>query len=251
MLRKNRKPARTSTAEGTVAANDIEARAVESGAAPVEDVVEPATSPDQSNADEEQDDGLEKPQEQDRAPAIKWATDLKSAETEKALRVPGPKERDNGAALEEVDEITSDDDDLDKRSVGHAGSSGGLRRRRTSRSSTAAISIERIASSMFVLGDNQEEARSKSREPTGTHGQQPTEMSSTSNDRSSDLRNLSKEELGGIEYRSLWLLLKIIVGTEISYGERRKPLLTDLSLLHWSPSLRRDRHRSMDLSSRS
>lgn len=76
------------------------------------------------------------------------------------------------------------------------------------------MSIERIASSMFVLGDTQDGARARSRDPSASRGQVslPQSASTAVEDRKSSLQHLSKEELGGIEYRSLWLLLKIIVG---------------------------------------
>lgn len=154
--------------------------------------------------------------EQSREQTITWATDLKQPSAEKALRVPPPLQRDNGAPLQEIDEITSDDDDPDKTSLANVSTSSGLRRRRSRRLSTAAtsMSIERIASSMFVLGETQDGVRSRSREPSSSRHHESANQSSsaTPTDRKSSFGNLSKEELGGIEYRSLWLLLKIIIG---------------------------------------
>lgn len=158
--------------------------------------------------------------EQNRAQTITWAADLKEPANEKALRVPGPQERDNGAPLQEVDDITSDDDDVDKISLARASTSGSGLHRRGRRLSTHAttMSLERIASNMFVLGDTQEGARSKSRSrdvstarAAGSLRQTPS-SATAAEERKANIRNMSKEELGGIEYRSLWLLLKIIVG---------------------------------------
>lgn len=165
----------------------------------------------------EHHDANGKSPEQNRAPTISWATNLKQPATAKTLRIPGPQQRDNGAPVEELDDdIASDDDDIDKISVANASSSGGMRRRRGRKLSHAAtsMSIERIASSMFVLGDTQDGARARSRDPSASRGQAslPQSASTAVEDRKSSLQHLSKEELGGIEYRSLWLLLKIIVG---------------------------------------
>lgn len=128
-------------------------------------------------------------------------------------------ERDNGAPLQEVDDITSDDDDLDKISIARASTSSGMRRRRGRRLSTHAttMSLERIATSVFVLGDTQEGPRARSREPSttrtaGSLRQAPSSANAVEDQRKSSLQTLSKDELGGIEYRSLKLLLKIIVG---------------------------------------
>lgn len=143
---------------------------------------------------------------------------MKTSPSEKTFRVPPPQQRDNGAPLQEVEEITSEDDeDLDKLSTAGASSSG-LRRRRGRRLSTAAtaatsMSIERIASSMFVLGETQDGARARSREPSVSRSRTgPPQTAAAPGGREASLQHLSKEELGGIEYRSLWLLLKIILG---------------------------------------
>lgn len=167
------------------------------------------------------DAGNGNPPEQSRTQTITWAADLEESTNEKTLRVPGPQERDNGAPLQEVDDITSEDD-ADKISVAQVNTSGGMRRRRGRRLSSHAtsMSIERIATSIFVLGDTQDGARSSSRSRDasavrGAGSLHQTPSSATAHvERTHNLKSLSKEELGGIEYRSLWLLLKIIVGEQ-------------------------------------
>lgn len=198
----------------------------------------------------ESDNTNGKAPEAGKGQTITWATDLKQPSAEKALRIPPPLQRDNGAPLQEVDEITSDDDDLDKSSLANASGSSGLRRRRSRRLSTAAtsMSIERIASSMFVLGETQEGARSRSREPNGGLHHQNTERaaSATREDRKSSLQNLSKEELGGIEYRSLRLLLKIIVGGSQSAFNPPAKQLTICRIFRRPSPARSDLSRALD-----
>lgn len=232
LLRKNRSGGRASIAGHDAEANDVEAqtRGYVKHADACADDKEGLASHEEANDGSPPDQSDEKLPDQNRLQTITWAPDLKQPNGEKTFRVPPPQQRDNGAPLQEVDDITSDDDDVDKISVANASTSGGLRRRNTRRLSSAAtsMSIERIASSMFVLGDTQEIARSRSREPSTsrhTEGLRKT-ASSMTDDRRSNIRALSKEELGGIEYRSLWLLLKIIVG-QYSAAAGTGPALTD------------------------
>ena len=66
-----------------------------------------------------------------------------------------------------------------------------------------ATSVDRVVSSMFVLGSTASAARSESkskREPM-------------------DLSSLTPEELGGVEYRALRVLLKVTIGrVKLWYG---------------------------------
>jgi len=67
---------------------------------------------------------------------------------------------------------------------------------RSTRSMSKATSVDRVVSSMFVLGSTPSAARSESkskREPM-------------------DLSSLTPEELGGVEYRALRVLLKVTIG---------------------------------------
>ncbi|RKL03747.1 Potassium transport protein 1 [Fusarium oxysporum] len=96
----------------------------------------------------------------------------------------------------------------------------GLRRRLTSGSRLAeARSMERVvtvASSMFVIGSTREpqKERSLTRTPTIAAGDFPQLSREVTIGRNSLFHNLSskdREELGGIEYQSLKLLLKIVL----------------------------------------
>lgn len=80
-----------------------------------------------------------------------------------------------------------------------------LQRASTARSLTQGISVGRIASSMFVIGDTPESrSRSRSRVTSKSRG--------TSKDSFQATATLDWDALGGVEYRSLKLLLKIIIG---------------------------------------
>ncbi|KAG2418140.1 hypothetical protein HFD88_001241 [Aspergillus terreus] len=132
------------------------------------------------------------------------------ADTEKALYIPSPQERDRGHPIIEVDRDTIADDtgNFEK-------SYPRLRRSLSIRNDTT---LERVASSMFVLG--KQHSRSQ-----GPRMSQAISLSKDSNlpglstqatlGRNSQFRNLTaedRERLGGIEYRSLKVLLKIVVG---------------------------------------
>ena len=145
--------------------------------------------------------------------------EVRSPSKGKALRIPPPQERDRGMPVEEVDDILSDEED-EKLRAGHVNDNvpPSLIRRHSSRIAAAAnnISIERIASSMFVVGDIRSHARSSS--PSGPSSRMSTNLPSLSSQatvgRNSKFRNMTRqdwENLGGVEYRSLKLLLKVIV----------------------------------------
>lgn len=82
-----------------------------------------------------------------------------------------------------------------------------------------ALSLDRVASSMFVIGSS--ENRRRSRGPSNSRGGSfaksdlPTLSSRVTVGRNSQFFGLSQEDrerLGGIEYRALKLLLKICIG---------------------------------------
>lgn len=79
------------------------------------------------------------------------------------------------------------------------------------------ISLDRVAASLFVLGENPQRGRSQSLQRSTSlysHGL-PSLSSSVTVGRNSNFRNLTaedREQLGGIEYRALRLLLKFVVG---------------------------------------
>ncbi|KAK2472071.1 hypothetical protein H9L39_15951 [Fusarium oxysporum f. sp. albedinis] len=143
-----------------------------------------------------------------------------------ALYIPGPRDRDKGKPLVELNggRISRDGgrDDLEIEQVARVNSTPvpGLRRRLTSGSRLAeARSMERVvtvASSMFVIGSTREpqKERSLTRAPTIAAGDFPQLSREVTIGRNSLFHNLSskdREELGGIEYQSLKLLLKVVL----------------------------------------
>jgi len=139
------------------------------------------------------------------------------------LYIPGPRERDMGAPLRVLSKSdlskSAENDDDDKRETHPI---QGLRRRRTDGSRIAeARSIDRVAtvaSSVFVLGGGEGNRRRTS--ISSQRPQQPAlndkpflsrQATLGRNSRFMNLTSEDREALGGIEYRSLKLLLKIIV----------------------------------------
>jgi hypothetical protein len=84
-----------------------------------------------------------------------------------------------------------------------------------------AVSIERVASSMFVLGATPglpQRPRSRSEVSLSRHADLPNISSQATVGRNAQFNNLTvrdREQLGGIEYRSLKLLLKIVTGNKV------------------------------------
>ncbi|GAB1200905.1 hypothetical protein APSETT444_010286 [Aspergillus pseudonomiae] len=127
------------------------------------------------------------------------------ADNNKALYIPSPRERDR-----EISEYVENDDARSE-----------IRRRLRDTSNP----LERVASSLFVLGS----------QPSKTQGSQLREavsLSKSSNlpsisaeatlGRNSKFYNLTaqdRERLGGIEYRGLKILLKTVLGTDITLEE--------------------------------
>jgi hypothetical protein len=97
---------------------------------------------------------------------------------------------------------------------------GMVRQRTTTRTGISSISppLERVASSMFVFGatpGHPERPQLRSQVSLSEHLDQPHLSSQATLGRNSQFLNLTpqdREKLGGIEYRSLKLLLKIVVG---------------------------------------
>ncbi|CAG8909512.1 unnamed protein product [Penicillium egyptiacum] len=144
---------------------------------------------------------------------ITFAEDERPAsDKDKALYIPPPWSRERGASFSEIDERLHDEDD--------GRPEKGLSRRQTTRSiqsRSRTQTLERVVSSVFVLGGSTSFDR-------GMPATKPREMkqldlpnmsSQATIGRNSQFHNLSAEDretLGGIEYRSLKLLLKIVVG---------------------------------------
>ncbi|KAF2188061.1 potassium transport protein 1 [Zopfia rhizophila CBS 207.26] len=118
---------------------------------------------------------------------IKFAPEPQRCDNGKqALYIPGPREREN-----------DEDKDAIKPTPTAAESSKAVRRRKSDTMSLSkAASMDRAVSSIFVLGNTTSrlsQDRSRASEPV-------------------DLASLSQEELGGIEYRALRVLLNVTTG---------------------------------------
>ncbi|KAI9155175.1 Low-affinity potassium transport protein [Paramyrothecium foliicola] len=147
-----------------------------------------------------------------------------------ALYIPGPRDRERGHPLVELNGKFSQSQDaigLPPLSRSSSFNIQAVRRRRTDGPRIGETkSIDRVAgvaTSLFVLGDSS--AARRERRASLSEQQQPPPPQLSLNDmpflsrqvtvgRNSQFRNLSendREELGGIEYRSLKLLLKIVI----------------------------------------
>ncbi|KAK1589954.1 cation transporter [Colletotrichum navitas] len=133
------------------------------------------------------------------------------------LHVPGPRDRDDGQPMIEIGKNMDKDDDV-IRPVGP--SATGLSRRRShfpeGPAMRAARSMEKVASSVLVLGQTKSSGRESRRSDLSTQPR-PSDLPNLSrqvtvgrNSQFFHLTERDRELLGGIEYRSLKLLLKII-----------------------------------------
>lgn len=111
-----------------------------------------------------------------------------------------------------------DDNEITKAPNPDVGPSEFRRRRSEGRSIAEATSVERVASSMFVIGAIP--SRTRPRRPSlSQQTDMPCLSSQATIGRNSQFQNLTKEDrehLGGLEYRTLKLLLKIVVGKALS-----------------------------------
>ncbi|KAH3984466.1 hypothetical protein HBI56_115020 [Parastagonospora nodorum] len=128
---------------------------------------------------------------------------------EHALYIPGPRERENGEPIQSL----SDDEDVDRISIARTESNSIMRRKKfDTRKMSKATSMETAVSSIFVLGST---ARGQSQDRSRKSFDRAKSMERTkSMDRtkSIDIATLTPDELGGIEYRALRVLLKVTVG---------------------------------------
>ncbi|KAJ5542265.1 hypothetical protein N7535_004687, partial [Penicillium sp. DV-2018c] len=135
-----------------------------------------------------------------------------SSHKEKALYIPPPWRRERGASFSEIDESLHDEDDDGQTEKDFA-------RRQTARSMQSRTNtLERVVSSVFVLegfsSTDRGMPRTKRKEEMKPVNL-PNMSSQVTIGRNSQFHNLSakdRETLGGIEYRSLKLLLKITTG---------------------------------------
>ncbi|KAF9767337.1 hypothetical protein IL306_000128 [Fusarium sp. DS 682] len=142
------------------------------------------------------------------------------------LYIPGPRARDQGLPFVELNterrfsRDTRDEDVIEPISRTQSTPISTLRRRRSGLSLTQVRTVERVAtvaSTLFVIGNPAQgpKERPLARAPTLAAGDFPRLSREVTIGRNSLFHNLSskdREELGGIEYKSLKLLLKIIVG---------------------------------------
>ncbi|KAE8140841.1 cation transport protein-domain-containing protein [Aspergillus pseudotamarii] len=151
-----------------------------------------------------------------RATTISFAEDVDT--DSKALYIPPPRERDRGYPILEVDDSDSGDLDLDRAKSTTADSMtlGSSRRYLKHRLSSTTIPLERIASRMFTMDptpSHSQLAETLPRMPLSKDLDLPSLSSKATVGRNSQFHNLTerdRELLGGIEYRSLKLLLKIV-----------------------------------------
>ncbi|KAG9232849.1 putative cation transporter [Amylocarpus encephaloides] len=138
----------------------------------------------------------------------------------KALYVPSPRDQERGHTIIERDEELSDGDgDEIKPDKSHLGANGLTHRRKGGARRTSigrATSIDRVASSLFVMGPTPTSREENPRPRVEPQlARMPTLSSQATVGRNSQFSNLTmedREQLGGLEYRSLRLLLKIVVG---------------------------------------
>ncbi|KAK7427030.1 hypothetical protein QQZ08_006457 [Neonectria magnoliae] len=140
-----------------------------------------------------------------------------------ALYIPGPRDRDQGKPFVELSGNRLSRDDLSIHEIPgpSTSSTNQMRHRRLDGPSLSnARSLERVAtvaSSMFVFGRELRKERSaaSTQTPARATDDFPQLSREVTVGRNSAFLNLSsrdREELGGIEYRSLKLLLKIVTG---------------------------------------
>ncbi|KAM0218022.1 hypothetical protein ACHAPA_010990 [Fusarium lateritium] len=159
------------------------------------------------------------------------------------LYIPGPRARDQGLPFVELNSSrpfsrdTRDEDIIEPVSRTQSTPIGILRRRRSAGLGLAPVrSVDRVATvatSLFVIGNTAQgpKERPLTRAPTLAAGDFPRLSREVTIGRNSIFHNLSsadREELGGIEYKSLKLLLKIIVGYYVCLHS-----LGAISLIAW------------------
>ncbi|KAL1619076.1 hypothetical protein SLS54_006928 [Diplodia seriata] len=221
--------------QSTAVEKDVEAQVNRSRGRPISEKTPVATGSDTAAGCDPESE-LQHPDESSTQKRASTTTAIAFAEgtrpppsQQKALRVPSPRERERGQPLEEAsvnvlsDEDGDDTDKITRVSSSEVPATGGLTRRRTrpGPSMPSSLSIENVASSMFVLGadptarKSSHSRRSASVSRSSTSNAAPYLSREATIGRNSQFYNLSaedREQLGGIEYRSLKLLLKIVTG---------------------------------------
>ncbi|KAF7177737.1 hypothetical protein CNMCM7691_006171 [Aspergillus felis] len=163
---------------------------------------------------ESQSPPLRSPEARLRAPSITFADNVHDSSRDRALYVPPPWQRDRGHPIVEVDDALSD---CERTKSTDPQTNAGISRRRFNLARTE--TIERVASTMFVLGPSPSQGPKTQTQPLDRSLSQQLDLPELSSHatigRNSQFYNLTDEDremLGGIEYRSLKLLLKIVTG---------------------------------------
>ncbi|KAI7277341.1 potassium transport protein TRK1/TRK2 [Hortaea werneckii] len=154
---------------------------------------------------------------------ITWATGLNAPPQAPTLKIPSPKEREKGVPIHAVTEEGKDYDDNDGDSIElDTFKNAGPAERGRRQSIDGPNALQRVVSGAFVLGGESStmarRSRSRSRRrstSTAAFDSLPQLSDQVTIGRNSNFHNLTprdREELGGVEYRSLKLLLKITLG---------------------------------------
>jgi hypothetical protein len=152
---------------------------------------------------------------------ITFADNMHDTSEDKALYIPPPWQQDRGQPIVEVDDAANGC----KRTISVDAQivNAGTSRRRFKDRLPRTETLERVASSMFVVGPSTTHGVNAQSRPLDQPLSQQLDLPELSSHatigRNSQFHNLTAEDrevLGGIEYRSLKLLLKIVTGKSTS-----------------------------------
>ncbi|GFF44450.1 cation transporter, putative [Aspergillus udagawae] len=170
--------------------------------------------PQDAFSNESQSPPLRSPDSQFRSRSIAFADNVHDSGRDRPLYVPPPWQRDRGHPIVEVDDAPSD---CEQTKSADAQINAGTSRRRFNLARTN--TLEQVASTMFVLGPSPSHGPKAPTQPLDPSLSQQLDLPELSSHatigRNSQFHNLTdddREMLGGIEYRSLKLLLKIVTG---------------------------------------
>ncbi|KAK4142524.1 cation transport protein-domain-containing protein [Dichotomopilus funicola] len=163
-------------------------------------------------------DKADEPVEFISGPRITFDQNVKKPRSDSTLYIPPPRERDDGHPFVDKNNIASGDEDDDDDAIKPAGPSG-LTRRHVYRhddehSISRSKSVDQVAASLFVIG-NTRIASPRQSTSSSRWADLPYLSKQVTLGRNSNFYGLSsqdRERLGGVEYRALKLLLKIVSG---------------------------------------
>jgi len=165
-------------------------------------------------------DKTEEPVKPVAGPRIRFDKDVKEPRSDSTLYIPSPRERDDGHSfMEKSDAVSGHKDDDDEDAIKTAEISGLTRRRVYQHDDGPSISrsksFEQAAASLFVIGNTETTTPRQSTASTRWADLPYLSQQVTvgRNSKFSKLTSEDRERLGGIEYRALKLLLKILSGT--------------------------------------